>query len=137
MVGARIDPPATLQVNQHEWSLAVEESILSRAWAGLYPIDTTHPMASGKSALKAALYMSYGVPVIATRTPSNADVVDDGVAGFLVSDPAEWREAISTLRDSGVRARLSMAARSRAIQDFDSSRRYTVLAERLASLAQT
>ena len=136
VVGARIDPPVTLKVNQHEWSLAVEESILSRAWAGLYPIDTTHPMAPGKSALKAALYMSYGVPVIATRTPSNADVVEDGVEGYLVSDLAEWRQAVSTLRDSRVRARLSIAARSRAIQDFDSSRRYTVLAERLASLAQ-
>lgn len=135
IVGARVDSPASLRVHRYAWSREVEERVLRRAWAGLYPIDVSHPMALGKSALKAVLYMSYGVPVIATRTPSNEDVLTDGVEGFLAADMAQWRQALKELRSPEVRRSLGAAGRARALREFDATRRYRALGEKLQRYA--
>lgn len=65
-----------------------------------------------------------GVPVVATNVPGCREVVDNGVTGLLVplGDKEELaRSIIHLLQDDGLRLRMSMAARNRAMK-FDQGR---------------
>lgn len=76
--------------------------------------------------------MAAGVPVVATRTGSIDELVDD-TAGILVPqrDPGALAGALGRLiADPGQRRRLSVGARARVVADFDGAR----TTRRLASL---
>jgi hypothetical protein len=119
VVGARVQVPAGLRVEQFDWTQEAENRALSRAWAGLYPIDTAHPLAHGKSGLKAVLFGGYGIPTIATRTRSTADIVVDGETGLLAGSRQEWQEALAAIADPQTRARMSGQARNLVEARFD------------------
>ena len=135
IVGASVTAPPGLRVEMHSWSSENEARALNRAWAGIYPINTAHPLASGKSALKAVLMGAYGLPVIATRTRSNAGVIDEGVTGFLVDDDRGWRESLNHLSDPVSRDRLGAAARSKIERDYNPAAWGGQLADSLVRLA--
>jgi len=119
IVGANIQVPAGLNVVLHSWSQETEEKVLSRAWAGLYPIDLSHPLALGKSALKAVLFGGYGLPTIATRTTSNADVILDGLTGRLVGNKAGWKNALAEISVINIRDEWGSLARKRMIDLYN------------------
>jgi hypothetical protein len=100
IVGARIVAPAEVEVTQCDWSPEAEADALNRASVGLYPLDVSHPGTIGKSALKSVLFMAHGIPLIATPTPSNMDVMTHGREGFFAS---VRRSGVSTLRSYGTR----------------------------------
>ncbi len=65
--------------------------------------------------------MGMGVPVVATSVGGVPEQVEDGVTGILVppGDPAALAEAITRLaHDPALRARMSLAARMRALEVF-------------------
>ena len=119
VVGGDIPAIPGLSIDTYDWSPDNEHRALCRAWAGIYPIDTTHEFAAGKSALKAILMAAYGIPVVGTRTRSNAAVIDHGVTGLLVDRSLGWDEALRALRDEAVRSRLGTAARLKATREYD------------------
>ena len=66
--------------------------------------------------------MACGVPVVATDVGAVAEVVDDGVTGFVVPPLRPQALADATLRllgDPDLRARMSLAAREQAVARFD------------------
>lgn len=66
----------------------------------------------GKGAFKALLYMSSGVPVVASRVGVNPTVIPDGEVGYCVDTDEEWAAALGRLvRDAALRARLGAAGR--------------------------
>ncbi|MGA1638366.1 MAG: glycosyltransferase, partial [Ilumatobacteraceae bacterium] len=73
------------------------------------------------------------VPQIAGNSGGAADAVVDGVTGYVVSNPGsvdDVAERLSfLLKDANLRTRMGMAARARAVAEFD----YSVLAARLAN----
>jgi phosphatidylinositol alpha-1,6-mannosyltransferase len=77
------------------------------------------------------------VPQIAGNSGGAADAVVDGVTGYVVSNPGsvdDVAERLSfLLKDANLRTRMGMAARARAVAEFD----YSVLAARLASALRT
>lgn len=77
---------------------------LRRGWPGVYG-----------SPLKLFDYMAAGLPVVATRTGQIAEVVQDGVQGYLVGDdPREVADALIKLaRDPDRRRAMGRAARDR------------------------
>ena len=78
--------------------------------------------AFGLAALEA---MACGVPPVATRVGGVAELIDDGVDGFLeqVGDTAaQARRVVQLLSDETLRARVSAAARRAAETRFDSKR---------------
>ena len=78
--------------------------------------------AFGLAALEA---MACGVPPVATRVGGVAELIDDGVDGFLeqVGDTAaQARRVMQLLSDETLRARVSVAARRAAETRFDSKR---------------
>lgn len=135
IIGANITVPQGLTVIQRKWSPAAEDDLLRRAWAGLYPIDSTLTYALGKSAFKANLYMSYGVPVLATRTPSNVATMRDTNAGLIVD--YDWPAAISAVANEGTHNRMSVAALTHARQNLDNEEWARKLALKLLLLHET
>ncbi|MHB1444269.1 MAG: glycosyltransferase family 4 protein [Acidimicrobiales bacterium] len=56
-------------------------------------------------------------PAVATRITGHTDAVEDGVTGLLAGSAAELEDALdAVLRDPGLRRRLGVAARSRAVE---------------------
>jgi glycosyltransferase involved in cell wall biosynthesis len=80
--------------------------------------------------------MACGLPVICSRIGGTADMITTGVDGFLVGqrDTGEIEAAIRLLAsDSATRRRISLAARQRAIEQFD----YRICAQRLLDHLRT
>jgi glycosyltransferase involved in cell wall biosynthesis len=118
------------------WSPETEELVLDQLRVGLYPVDERHPLAEGKCAFKAILYMSRGIPAVVTPTTTNARVVRHEQEGLHARSLAEWREAVARLLDdSELWARLSRAAHARAAAEYSVATWGPRVARRLQALA--
>jgi glycosyltransferase involved in cell wall biosynthesis len=63
--------------------------------------------------------MSLGLPVVATPTGSNLEIIEDGVNGFFADSPSEWYDRLRTLVDNPeLRATMGQAARKTAKEGF-------------------
>jgi glycosyltransferase involved in cell wall biosynthesis len=100
------------------WSAAVECQELQTYDIGLMPL-TDDPWTRGKGGMKALLYMSVGVPVVASPVGFTSDIITDGVNGLLCRTEDDWVEAIRTLaRDASLRRRLGGAGRQTVVERF-------------------
>jgi len=136
VVGARIRAPAGVDVTQRPWSPEAEADALRRGSVGLYPLDVEHPTTSGKSALKSILFMAHGIPVVATPTASNRDVMVEGEQGLFAGSRAQWLDALDALRDPDLRGQLGAAGHRQAAERFDSAVWGVRLADRLCQLLE-
>src|SRR5262249_25826694 len=98
-------------VRSETWSRDREVDLFAGCDVGVYPL-TDDEWARGKCGFKAIQFMACGVPVIASRVGVNAELIEDGVNGFLASTDAEWVEKLQRLlADPRLRARLGAAGR--------------------------
>lgn len=68
---------------------------------------------------KAVQYFAAGLPVVARRIGSNPEVITEGVEGFLVETQDEWyRRLVQLADDAGLRKRMSVAAREKALASY-------------------
>jgi len=92
----------------------------SDAWAyfkaidfdiGLAPLADT-PFNTSKSHIKALEYMALGIPVIASDRPAYREMVVDGVTGYLVRSPDQWRARLTDLiNDEAMRTEMGAKGR--------------------------
>lgn len=76
---------------------------------GLFPLQAVQA-SEVRGVLKAAVYMSGEVPVIASPVGQVADVIREGENGLLARTSAEWEQHLESLiRDAGLRERLGKA----------------------------
>lgn len=119
IVGASPLIPSGVRAEVRPWSPAAEEQALAAMRVGLYPVDRAHPLADGKCGLKAILYMSRGIPPVVTPTPTNADVVRDGIDGLHADSAEEWAGQVQRLLDDdALWDRLSASAHERAREQY-------------------
>lgn len=119
-----------VRVIEHEWSLENEVRQVGACDIGLAPLPDDD-WSRGKCGLKLLLYMSLGLPSVASPVGVNLEMVSDDVNGRLVADSDACVEAVSRLiGDPLERVRLGSAAR-RTVEE-----RYSVdaVVPRLASL---
>jgi glycosyltransferase involved in cell wall biosynthesis len=110
------DPSFTiegLEVEAIAWSEEKEIPTLQQIDIGLYPLPDEE-WVLGKSGLKALQYMTLGIPTIATAVGANFRVIENGVSGFLVTSPEEWKEKLLLLMDNpDLRKQVGKKARER------------------------
>ena len=105
-------------MEQREWGEAREVDDIQSMDVGIMPL-LDRPFERGKSGYKLVQYMACGLPVVASPIGVNAEIVKDGVNGFLAATEEQWRQALSSLlRDRRLRDRLGKAGREQAVRHF-------------------
>ncbi|QEH37902.1 D-inositol-3-phosphate glycosyltransferase [Aquisphaera giovannonii] len=95
------------------WSRAWEAADLAAGQIGVSWIPDD-PWSRGKCALKVLQYQAAGLPAVANPVGMHAEVIEEGVTGYLADTPGEWAAAIRTLAaDPGLRRRMGRQARER------------------------
>lgn len=69
---------------------------ISKFDIGIYPIDNSE-LSLGRGSLKATLYMSCSVPVVANAIGHNCNIIQNGENGYLVNTKKEWFNVINNL----------------------------------------
>ncbi len=100
------------------WRLETEMEELSQFGIGIAPLPDT-PWERGKCGMKILQYLACGIPVVASPVGVNAQLVADGVNGFLAKNTDAWTTALRALRaDSNQRQRLGAAGREAVKKNF-------------------
>ena len=100
------------------WSLSAERKALRSATVGLYPVEGS-PFTDGKSGGKAILYMTHGLPQVASNSPPIREILSGSGAGYVVSSQDEWIEALERLKNVSFRDAMGAKARDHAKTHFD------------------
>jgi glycosyltransferase involved in cell wall biosynthesis len=111
-----------LSVEHEEWSESTEAAALCRGDIGIAPTPLD-PWTMGKCGFKIVQYMAAGLPVIASPVGANAELVREGVTGYLPKTPADWPQVITRLaRDVELRSAMGRAAREIAEKSYHLTR---------------
>jgi glycosyltransferase involved in cell wall biosynthesis len=117
VMGAGFSLPG-VDVTVTPWSSEREIEELRSYDIGLMPL-ADDPWTRGKGAMKALLYMSVGVPVVASPVGITTDILSDGANGRLCRTEDEWVAALLALAaDPALRRRLGDAGRETVMQRF-------------------
>jgi len=94
-----------------EWRAESEAQDLLSFDIGVMPVPDD-AWNRGKCGMKLLQYMGAGVPAVGSPIGMNAEIIQDGVNGFLASSKEEWIEKLSRLiRDVRLRREIGMAGR--------------------------
>ena len=95
-----------------KWRAETEVEDLKDIDVGIMPLPNTE-WTRGKCGMKALQFMGMGIPTVCSPVGANAEIVKDGVNGFLATTDAEWIEKLDQLLVSPpLRRRLGQAART-------------------------
>jgi len=112
VVGAGRPPLRLPRLRSVPWDLEREVEELHGFDIGLMPMPDDE-WARGKCGFKALLYMSAGIPVVASPVGVNSEIVRDGVNGFLAMDRTVWLRRLSELiEDHTRRAQMGQVGRT-------------------------
>jgi len=115
------DDPMTLpgiDLDFVPWTVEAEVPRLQECQIGVVPVKATD-WSPWKFNFKTIQFMSLGLPIVATATGSNLEIIEDGVNGFLASTDDEWYERLRTLADDpALRRSMGEAARRTAQAHF-------------------
>jgi glycosyltransferase involved in cell wall biosynthesis len=118
VVGSEPAPLPGVTTETRLWSAKNEVADLQECDIGLVPLPD-HPWYRWKFFFKTVQYMAVGLPVIARRMGSNAEIIQDGVNGFLVETQHEWYDRLLTLvKDRALRQRMGAAARATVVERY-------------------
>jgi glycosyltransferase involved in cell wall biosynthesis len=118
LVGAGpVDLPAT-NLEVRPWAERHEVAELQQFDIGVMPL-TDDPWSRGKCGFKLIQYMACGLPVVASPVGVNADIVKDGVTGFLCRSEEEWRLRLRELAaDASLRDKMGAEGRRLATEHW-------------------
>ncbi|HKS27257.1 MAG TPA: glycosyltransferase family 4 protein [Pyrinomonadaceae bacterium] len=119
------DEPMTLpgvEVEFIPWAYDIEVPRLQECQIGIVPVKES-VWSPWKFFFKLIQYMSLGMPVVATATGSNKEIIRDGENGFLADSDDEWYARLKTLLENPeLRLEMGRAARRTAEEQFSLSR---------------
>lgn len=95
VIGSEIEIDG-LEVECLEWNSEKELQYLSSSDIGIMPLEDTE-WEYGKCGFKCIQYMASKLPVVATYSPANAEIIEDGITGFIVYDKSDWYEKLEQL----------------------------------------
>lgn len=100
-----------VEILNEEWTLQGEVESFKSIDIGVYPLPDNE-WAKAKTPFKTIQYMSVGMACVVSKAGANADIVKDGVNGFLAETEEEWLEKLSRLIEDGdLRKRIGLSGR--------------------------
>ncbi len=85
---------------------------------GIYPL-VDDPFVYGKSGLKAIVYMSMGLPVVASQVGTTPLLYEHGDIGYMVRNDDDWLNALKALIDNpDIREGMGKTARQVAVENY-------------------
>ncbi|PIQ84467.1 MAG: group 1 glycosyl transferase [Candidatus Omnitrophica bacterium CG11_big_fil_rev_8_21_14_0_20_63_9] len=118
VVGAGNVPLRLPRLQLIRWELDREVDALHQFDIGVMPMPDDE-WARGKCGFKALLYMSAGIPVVASPVGINSEIVREGVNGFLATTHAQWTDVLSRLIDDRLlRQQMGQAGRAIVEQQY-------------------
>ncbi|SFB10870.1 glycosyltransferase family 4 protein [Azotobacter beijerinckii] len=122
-----------IEVQLEPWSEDREAALIRQMDVGIMPLRDG-PWECGKCGYKLIQYMACGVPLVASPTGANREIVEDSGAGLLAGSGGEWSDALSRLLTSASeRERLGRAGRQAVENRYCLQRQLPVLLETLAA----
>jgi glycosyltransferase involved in cell wall biosynthesis len=110
--GGKIDLPG-VNVEYLQWSEESEASLIRACHIGVMPLQDS-PWERGKCGYKLIQYMACGLPVVASPVGINAQIVEQGINGYLAETSKDWIQALTRLMaDSELRQRMGKTAREK------------------------
>ncbi|HET6914349.1 MAG TPA: glycosyltransferase family 4 protein [Rhodanobacteraceae bacterium] len=101
----------------HYHGSATPEQLANEWFPGASGLVTLSRHAEGRPQVMLEA-MAAGLPIIASRMPAHADIVNDGVTGTLCGSPAEYSAALIALEDPGINGRMGNAAREWVLREI-------------------
>jgi glycosyltransferase involved in cell wall biosynthesis len=100
------------------WEYEAEVARLQECQIGIVPVKPS-VWSPWKFFFKLIQYMSLGMPVVATATGSNLEIIKDGVNGFLADSSEQWYERLRLLIENpDLRRSMGQAARATVEAQF-------------------
>ncbi len=107
-----------LSISAVPWSAETEARELRSAHIGIAPMPD-NDWTKGKCGLKVLQYMAAGLPVISTPSGVNAEIIENGMTGFLPRNDEEWYQVTKKLsEDPELRERLGEAGREKVCRMY-------------------
>ncbi|MEI6576819.1 MAG: glycosyltransferase family 4 protein [Bacteroidota bacterium] len=101
------------------WTAAGEVELLKEIDIGIMPLSQ-ESFAEGKGGYKLLMYMSGGIPCLASPVGINNSIITNGVNGFLCETEKDWVEKIALLiENKDLRLRLGLKGREIALETYD------------------
>jgi len=122
-----------IEVQLEPWSEDREAALIRQMDVGIMPLRDG-PWEHGKCGYKLIQYMACGVPLVASPTGANREIVEDSGAGLLANSGEDWSDALSQLLTSASeRERMGRAGRQAVENRYSLQRQLPVLLETLAA----
>lgn len=121
VVGGTVENGHGFPVECAPWRRETEIEELSRFDIGVMPL-ADDAWSRGKSATKLLQYMAAGVAAVASPVGVNAEIVVDGVNGFVASNEANWTDRLARLvADPALRHQLGAAGRRTVVEKYSTA----------------
>ena len=125
-----------LDVDFVPWAYDIEVPNLQASDIGVVPVKASD-WSPWKFFFKTVQFMGLGLPVVASATGSNLEIIQDGVNGFLAETEKDWYEKLKLLIENPeLRRRLGSAARKTAVERFDIENQYDFLETKFKELCR-
>ena len=107
-----------MHVNAIKWESATEIVRLLDADIGIMPLEDS-VWEKGKCGFKLIQYMACGLPVVASPSPANFDIVEHDVSGYIASNENEWYNFLEKLIvDPEKRKSFGLRGRKRVEEEY-------------------
>jgi glycosyltransferase involved in cell wall biosynthesis len=106
---------STVEIEGAAWRYDREVEELQGFDIGIMPMPDDE-WTRGKLGCKMLQYMSVAIPAVVSYTPTNAEIIEDGVNGFFANTESEWTEKLCRLiEDGSLRAEVGQRGRKTVI----------------------
>nr|MBA2620278.1 glycosyltransferase family 4 protein [Acidobacteriota bacterium] len=126
---------AGLDVDFVPWAYDIEVPKLTEADIGVTPVGES-VWSKWKFFFKTIQFMAIGLPVVASATGSNVEIIEDGVNGFLADSEKQWHDKLKLLIENPeLRTKLGENARKTVLKRFDIEKQFDFLEDKFKKLA--
>lgn len=96
LMGAGKYANAAIKADIVPWKYDAEVAQLQKFDIGVMPMPDNE-WTRGKLGCKMLQYMAVGVPAVVSYTPTNAEIIEDGICGFFARTEDEWLDVLARL----------------------------------------